>query len=88
MRKNAVEIENLRKVYRGKPGETQAAWAEDHPRSWNISTGEVFTAPIEYLISGNIEVDGRAYYGPPKQSFSLKIREGRVMNIPDLDLSD
>ncbi|MGI5915549.1 MAG: hypothetical protein ACOX9A_03765 [Anaerolineae bacterium] len=54
------------------------------PRHWNATDGEVFTAPVEYVASGVIVVDGCAYSGPPERPFTLRIERGRVANGADL----
>jgi hypothetical protein len=59
-----------------------------HPRVWRSSTGEVYTAPIERLTEGAIFVDGCAYGGPPETPFLLKISQGKVTNLNDLNLDD
>ncbi|MFC1614685.1 aminopeptidase, partial [Gemmatimonadota bacterium] len=58
------------------------------PRYWNINDGEVFTAPVENSTNGIILVDGCAYGGPPREPFSLKIRNGEVVNLTELNEND
>ena len=58
------------------------------PRSWNLMTGEVFTAPVEDYSSGTICVDGSAYYGPPAIPFVLRVENGRVVNLSELSEDD
>ena len=58
------------------------------PRSWNKTDGEVFTAPVESSTNGIVSVDGCAYGGPPRKPFSLKIRNGKVINLAGLDEND
>jgi len=59
-----------------------------HPRSWQASHGEVFTAPDESYTNGLIYVDGCAYGGPPVTPFALRVENGRVTNLDELDASD
>lgn len=58
------------------------------PRFWNTTEGEVFTAPVESGTNGTVFVDGCAYGGPPRKPFSLKIRNGEVVNLAGLDEND
>ncbi len=58
------------------------------PRDWRVSHGELFTAPEEALTNGIIHVDGCAYGGPPAIPFTLRVRDGRVTNLDELDASD
>ncbi len=59
-----------------------------HPRTWQATSGEVFTAPIERQTNGKIWVDGCAYGGPPENPFRLEIENGRVTNVKSLDRED
>jgi hypothetical protein len=59
-----------------------------NPRGWNLTNGEVFTAPLENIANGRILVDGCAYGNPPKIPFLLIIESGRVVNLTDLDQTD
>lgn len=58
------------------------------PKCWNVSKGEIFTVPLEQNVNGQIVVDGCAYFGPPKVPFILKIENGRVANINELNIED
>ena len=58
------------------------------PRSWNVTDGEVFTAPIEDDTNGTIFIDGCAYGGPPEHPFTLTIKNGEVVNLSDLSETD
>ena len=59
-----------------------------YPREWNVTDGEIFTAPREKLTTGKIIVDGCAYGGPPEIPFCLKIEDGRVVNSDELSAED
>lgn len=59
-----------------------------NPRSWNVTNGEVATAPVEGRANGTIYVDGCAYGGPPALPFMLRIENGRVVNLSDLSEAD
>lgn len=59
------------------------------PRSWfSTEVGEIYTAPKEYTAEGKIVVDGCAYTGPPKEVFTLELKDGRVVNIDLLNKDD
>lgn len=58
------------------------------PRDWKHTWGETYTAPVEGVANGTIVVDGFVFWGPARQPFALQVRDGRVQNLPDLDLSD
>lgn len=57
-------------------------------RHWHITTGEYFTSPIEESVNGTAVFDGSVYYGPVRKTFTLRITEGRVTNLSELDLTD
>ena len=60
-----------------------------HPRSWqSTEVGEIYTAPIEYIAEGKIVIDGCAYFGPPKENFTLELKKGQVININSLNTND
>ena len=59
-----------------------------YPREWNVTDGEIFTAPREKFSRGKIFVDGCAYGNPPEIPFCLKIEEGRVVNSDELNAED
>lgn len=60
-----------------------------HPRSWNSTeVGEIYTTPKEYIAEGKIVIDGCAYFGPPKEKFTLELKEGQVININSLNKDD
>jgi len=58
------------------------------PRSWIVSDGEIFTAVDEQKSYGTVFVDGCAYYGPPEKPFLLRIEDGRVVNLSEMDETD
>ena len=58
------------------------------PRSWTVSNGEVFTAPVEERSSGTIHIDACAYGGPPAIPFTLRVENGRVINVSELIETD
>ena len=58
------------------------------PRSWIVSDGEIYTAPVESVTNGTIFVDASAYNGIPKIPFLLKVVDGRVVNLDELDTDD
>lgn len=59
-----------------------------YPRHWLEGDGEVFTAVLEGTANGRIVIDGSIYSGPPQPPITLEIRDGRVVNLGDLDQSD
>lgn len=57
-------------------------------RHWNSCWGEVYTPPVEELTNGTIVVDGSVYFGATQEPFRLQIREGRVVNLDQLNRDD
>lgn len=55
------------------------------PRYWKTIHGEIFTAPIEKKSNGTIIIDACAYWGPPTIPIKLVIKNGRVINLDELD---
>jgi hypothetical protein len=58
------------------------------PRAWLSSEGEVYTAPVEESVQGRVVADGPVYDRPARVPLLLSIADGRVTNVPDLDLDD
>ena len=58
------------------------------PRYWKTIHGEIFTAPIEKKSNGTIIIDACAYWGPPKTPIKLVIKNGRVINLDELDIDN
>ncbi|MFC1693395.1 hypothetical protein ACFL1R_07815 [Candidatus Latescibacterota bacterium] len=57
-------------------------------RSWIVSDGEIFATVDEQKSNGTVFVDGCAYYGPPEKPFLLRIENGRVNNLSEMDETD
>ncbi len=55
------------------------------PRYWKIIHGEIYTAPLEEKSNGIIIIDACAYWGPPETPIKIVIKNGRVINLNDLD---
>ncbi|MDB4582199.1 aminopeptidase [Draconibacterium sp.] len=59
-----------------------------HPRYWKTIHGEIYTAPIEKKSNGKIIIDACAYWGPPTTPIELVIKNGRVINLDEMDADD
>ena len=59
-----------------------------YPRYWKTIHGEIYTAPIEKKSNGMIIIDACAYWGSPTKPIKLVIKNGRVLNLDELDLDD
>ncbi len=61
------------------------------PRDWlgyPNPCGEAYTAPLEESVEGTVIADGVAYSGPLLRPLVMRLCDGRIANLGDLDATD